>query len=72
MIKLYKAKEKNLNNNYDNFVKKHGALNKTQNRSQIVKDRDGYLTLTLEEDYKQEIKPYNKRIKTQKREFYKS
>lgn len=71
--KTLQSERKNLNNNYDNFVKKHGALNKTQNRSQIVKDRDGYLTLTLEEDYKQEIKSENKRgLKPRKESFTKA
>lgn len=67
------SERKNLNKNYENFVKKYGPLNKTQNRSQIVKDRDGYLTLTLEEDYKQEIKPDNKRgLKPRKESFAKA
>lgn len=62
-----------LNQRYENFVKKYGPLNKTQNRSQIVKDRDGYLVLTLEENYKQEIKPDNKRgLKPRKESFSKA
>lgn len=64
---------KKLNQSYENFVKKYGPLNKTQNRSQIVKDRDGYLVLTLEENYKQEIKPDNKRgLKPRKESFSKA
>lgn len=58
---ILNSERKILNQKYENFVKKYGALNKTQNRSQIVKDRDGYLVLTLEENYKQEVKTDNKR-----------
>lgn len=70
---ILNSERKILNQKYENFVKKYGPLNKTQNRSQIVKDRDGYLVLTLEEDYKQEIKADNKRgLKPRKESFSKA
>ena len=70
---ILEAERKTLNNSYESFVKKHGPLNKSTNRGFIVKDRDGYLILTLEENYKQEIKPDNKRgLKPRKESFTKA
>lgn len=49
-----------VNSLYDGWVKKNGALNKVMTRSQITKDKDGFLVATLEENYKPDIKADNK------------
>lgn len=59
-----------VNSLYDGWVKKNGALNKVMTRSQITKDKDGFLVATLEENYEPEIKPDNKAGKEPQKESW--